>query len=144
VADRLGQPFDAKFFTVMAHKAGSYNRRMEPQFVDFNDLREFELAAGVTGRPLFGEGAMLNLIEFAPGSTVPLHSHEHEQLGLVLRGKQVLIVDGKEHTMEPLQGYVLPGGVEHSAYCGPDGALVVDVFRPVREDYRERWQAPPP
>ena len=34
---------------------------------------------------------------------------------------------------------VLPGGVEHSAYCGPDGALVLDVFRPVREDYRERW-----
>jgi unsaturated pyranuronate lyase len=115
---------------------------MEPQFVNFDDLREFELAAGVTGRPLFGEGAMLNLIEFAPGSTVPLHSHEHEQLGLVLQGTQVLIVDGKEHAMGPMQGYVLPGGVEHSAYCGPDGALVLDVFRPVREDYRERWLAP--
>ena len=44
--------------------------------------------------------------------------------------------------MGPMQGYVLPGGVEHSAYCGPEGALVLDVFRPVREDYRERWQAP--
>ena len=43
--------------------------------------------------------------------------------------------------MGPMQGYVLPGGVEHSAYCGPDGALVLDVFRPVREDYRERWGA---
>jgi quercetin dioxygenase-like cupin family protein len=115
---------------------------VEPQFVDFDDLREFELAAGVTGRPLFGEGAMLNLIEFAPGSTVPLHSHEHEQLGIVLQGTQVLIVDGKEHPMHAMQGYVLPGGVEHSAYCGPDGALVLDVFRPVREDYRERWLAP--
>jgi hypothetical protein len=38
-----------------------------------------------------------------------------------------------------MDGYVLPGGVEHSAYCGPEGALVLDVFRPVREDYRERW-----
>ena len=35
-----------------------------------------------------------------------------------------------------MEGYVLPGGVEHSAYCGPDGALVLDVFQPVREDYR--------
>ena len=60
----------------------------------------------------------------------------------MLRGTQVLIVDGKEHVMEPMQGYVLPGGVEHSAVCGPEGALVLDVFRPVREDYRERWQAP--
>ena len=114
---------------------------MEPQFVKFDDVREFELAEGVSGRPLFGEGAMLNLIEFEPGSTVPLHSHEHEQLGIVLEGVQVLIVDGKEHALGPMQGYVLPGGVEHSAYCGPDGALVLDVFQPVREDYLERWHA---
>jgi len=38
-----------------------------------------------------------------------------------------------------MAGLRLPGGVEHSAFCGPEGALVVDVFRPVREDYRERW-----
>ena len=116
---------------------------MEPQFVNFDDLREFELAAGVTARPLFGEGAMLNLIEFAPGSTVAQHSHVHEQLGLVLRGTQVLIIDGKEHAMGPMQGYVLPGGTEHAAYCGPEGALVLDVFRPVREDYRKRYDVVP-
>ena len=107
--------------------------------MDFGDVREFELAAGVSARPLFGEGAMLNLIRFDPGATVPLHSHAHEQLGIVLEGVQVLIVDGTEHALEPMQGYVLPGGVEHSAYCGPEGALVLDVFRPVREDYRERY-----
>jgi quercetin dioxygenase-like cupin family protein len=115
----------------------------EAQFVSFADVREFELAAGVVARPLFGEGAMLNLIEFEPGSSVPLHSHEHEQLGLVLRGKQVLVVAGEEHAMGPMQGYVLPGGVEHSAYCGPEGATVLDVFQPVREDYRDRWLSLP-
>jgi unsaturated pyranuronate lyase len=56
----------------------------------------------------------------------------------------VLIVAGEEHTMGPMQGYVLTGGVEHSAYCGPEGATVLDVFQPVREDYRERWQAAEP
>jgi quercetin dioxygenase-like cupin family protein len=126
------------------HRGPSYNRGVEPLFVHFDEVREFELVAGVVGRPLFGEGAMLNLIEFEPGSTVPVHSHEHEQLGIVLRGTQVLIVDGEEHAMGPMQGYVLPGGVEHSAYCGPEGATVLDVFQPVREDYRERWQAAAP
>jgi quercetin dioxygenase-like cupin family protein len=116
---------------------------VEPQFVHFPDVKRFELAAGVTGRPLFGEGAMLNVIEFEPGATVPLHSHKHEQLGLVLRGMQALVVDGVPHELGPMDGYVLPGGVEHSAYCGPEGALVLDVFRPVREDYRERWHALP-
>ena len=114
---------------------------VNPRFVHFDDVRSFELADGVTGRPLFGEGAMLNLIEFAPGSEVPLHSHPHEQLVIVLRGMQALVVDGKAHELGPHEGYVLPGGVEHSAYCGPDGALVLDVFRPVRDDYRERWEA---
>ena len=116
---------------------------MEPQFVRFDDVRSFVLAEGVTGRPLFGSGAMLNLIDFEPGAEVPLHSHEHEQLGLVLRGMQALVVDGVAHELGPLEGYVLPGGIEHSAYCGPDGALVLDVFQPVREDYLERWQALP-
>jgi quercetin dioxygenase-like cupin family protein len=116
---------------------------MEPQFIRFEDVRAFELAEGVTGRPLFGAGAMLNLIEFEAGAEVPLHSHPHEQLGIVLRGMQALVVGGVAHELGPLEGYVLPGGVEHSAYCGPDGALVLDVFQPVREEYLERWQSLP-
>ena len=114
---------------------------VEPRFIHFDDVRSFELARGVTGRPLFGEGAMLNLIDFEPEAVVPLHSHPHEQLGLVLRGVQVLIVDGVRHELGPMEGYVLPGGVEHAAECGPDGALVLDVFRPVRDDYKERWES---
>jgi unsaturated pyranuronate lyase len=113
---------------------------VQAQFVRFDDVSSFTLAAGVTGRPLFGAGAMLNLIEFEPGAEVPLHSHPHEQLGMVLRGMQALVVDGVPHELGPMEGYVLPGGVEHSAYCGPDGALVIDIFQPVREDYRERWE----
>jgi len=103
---------------------------VEPVFVRFEDVRPFALTDGVSGRPLFGAGAMLNLIEFEPGSTVPLHSHVHEQLGIVLRGMQALVVDGVAHELGPMEGYVLPGGVEHSAYCGPEGALVLDVFAP--------------
>jgi quercetin dioxygenase-like cupin family protein len=113
---------------------------VEPVFVRFDDIRSFQLADGVSGRPLFGERAMLNMIEFGPAATVPLHSHPHEQLGLVLRGMQALVVDGVAHDMGPMEGYVVPGGVEHSAYSGPEGALVLDVFQPVRDDYRERWE----
>ena len=117
---------------------------MTARFVRLDAERAFELAAGVVGQPLFGEGAMLNLIRFEPGATVPLHSHPHEQLGIVLEGMQALVVEGVAHELGPLEAYVLPGGVEHSAYCGPDGALVLDVFTPVREDYQARWDAEAP
>jgi unsaturated pyranuronate lyase len=117
---------------------------MEPQFVKLDAVRAFELAAGVTGQPLFGGGAMLNLIRFEPGAVVPLHSHPHEQLGIVLEGMQALVVEGVAHELGPLEAYALPGGVEHSAYCGPEGSLVLDVFTPVREDYLKRWAAEAP
>jgi hypothetical protein len=60
---------------------------------------------------------------------------------MVLQGVQVMAVDGIDHPLGPMEGYVLPGGVEHNAYCGPEGATVADVFQPVREDYRERAAA---
>lgn len=113
----------------------------EPQFVRFEGMRAFELAPGVAGRPLFGAGAMINLIEFEPGAVVPVHSHPHEQLGIVLRGVQILEIAGEDHPLGPMEGYVLPGGIEHGARCGPEGATVIDVFQPVREDYRARAES---
>jgi hypothetical protein len=37
-----------------------------------------------------------------------------------------------------MDAFLMPGGVEHSGTAGPGGATVLDVFVPVREDYRER------
>ncbi len=111
---------------------------MSVQLIHFAEMPSFAMTEGIEARPLFGEGAMLNLVTFEPGATVPAHSHPHEQFGIVLRGMQALVIDGVAHELEPMDGYVLPGGIEHSAYCGPEGATVLDVFCPVREDYRER------
>ena len=43
----------------------------------------------------------------------------------------------------PLEAYGFPGGAEHSAYCGPAGALVLDIFAPPRKDYLKRWSEGP-
>src|SRR4029077_13631309 len=109
---------------------------MSVQLIHFAEIPSFAMTEGIEARPLFGEGAMLNLVTFEPGATVPLHSHPHEQLGIVLKGMQALVVDGVAHELHELDGYSLAGGVEHSAYCGPEGATVLDVFSPVRDDYR--------
>ncbi|MBV8949039.1 MAG: cupin domain-containing protein [Solirubrobacterales bacterium] len=110
---------------------------MDPQFVSFDRVRSFEMAEGVMAKALFGEGAMLNLVELEPGAVVAHHHHPHEQLGLMLRGSMTLNVDGAEHVLREMDGYTLPGDIEHGATAGPEGALVLDVFRPVREDYRD-------
>jgi quercetin dioxygenase-like cupin family protein len=111
--------------------------------VHLEEVKPFEVVPGATGRPLFGESLMVNLVELEPGSVVSLHSHPHEQLGVVLRGEQVLVIDGVEYPLGPMDGYAIPAGVEHGARFGPDGATVLDIFQPVREDYRERWSLAP-
>jgi quercetin dioxygenase-like cupin family protein len=98
-----------------------------------------ELAPGVRMSPLFGEGAMLNLLEFEPGARVPEHDHPHEQLGLVVDGELMLAIAGTEHRLRAGQAYQIAGGVAHAART-EEGmrCRVLDVFQPVREDYRER------
>jgi quercetin dioxygenase-like cupin family protein len=91
----------------------------------------------VSAQALFGEQAMLNLVELAADALVPRHSHPHEQLGVVLRGELNLVVAGGEHLLREMDAYALPGDLEHEAQAGPQGALVLDVFQPVREEYRE-------
>src|SRR4029079_10818864 len=68
----------------------SYSRGMDSQFVRLDQVRALDLGPGFTAFPLFGENVMLNLVELAPNSVVPMHSHPHEQLGLVLRGDAVM------------------------------------------------------
>jgi quercetin dioxygenase-like cupin family protein len=114
---------------------------VQPQFISFSDTGQFQLAEGVTAKALFGEGAMLNLVELKPGATVPRHSHPHEQLGMILRGSMTLVVDGTDHLLQEMDAYTLPGGVEHEGVAGPRGTLVLDVFRPVRDDYRQAAEA---
>lgn len=113
---------------------------MRPEGAEVVGLRAadpHELAPGVTMRPLFGDGAMLNLLEFDPGARVPVHDHAHEQLGYVLEGELVLQIDGVEHRLRPGDAYRIAGGTPHAAWS--DGrCLVLDVFQPVREDYRQR------
>jgi quercetin dioxygenase-like cupin family protein len=108
------------------------------------DAGGFELAPGAIAKALFGEHGMLNVVELEPGAEVPVHSHPHEQLGLILTGSMTMMVDGVGHECGPMDAYALPGGVEHGATAGPEGATVLDVFVPVREDYRERAGVTPP
>ena len=109
---------------------------VEPQFVALSQLRRFTLADGISAQALFGDDAMLNLVELAPDAEIPRHSHPHEQLGVVLRGALRLVAADEERVLHPMDAYALPGEVEHQARAGTEGALVLDVFHPIREDYR--------
>jgi quercetin dioxygenase-like cupin family protein len=102
-------------------------------------LREqtpLDLAPGVRAYALFGQNAMLNLVDLEPDGVVALHEHPHEQLGIVLAGTITMTIDGTDHVLGVDDAYAIPGGVRHGGRAGPQGCTVLDVFQPVREDYR--------
>jgi quercetin dioxygenase-like cupin family protein len=113
----------------------------EIQIATLAEMADFALAPGVRAKPLFGERLMFNLLDFEPGAVVPLHHHPHEQLGLVLAGDLVFVRDGGEQVLRPEAVYAIPGGVAHEGRAGAAGCRVLDVFHPVRDDYRERFHA---
>jgi quercetin dioxygenase-like cupin family protein len=100
------------------------------------DVAPYSTVPGVRLFPIFGDNMMVNLVELDANAEVPLHSHPHEQIGVVLEGSIVMIIDGRNHELGPDDAFQIPGGVEHGAIAGPEGCRAIDVFQPVREDYR--------
>lgn len=105
----------------------------------FNDpgTRESkELAPGVTARTFWGEKMLVSVVEMEADKPLPEHSHPHEQAGIVTEGSLTLTIGGETRTVTAGQVFIVPGDVPHSAVTGPDGARVVDIFSPVREDLK--------
>jgi quercetin dioxygenase-like cupin family protein len=115
----------------------------------FDDLARMapqSLFAGVVARVLHGERITFAVVELDPEATVPEHSHANEQLGMVLRGSMRLRIGEDERTLGPGETYSIASGTPHEAHGGPDGAEVIDVFSPPREDWAaaERLGPQPP
>ncbi len=106
-------------------------------FYDRSNMRKKELVAGTTASLAWGEKIMLSLVEINPGSVVPMHSHPHEQAGIVVEGEFDFIIGGEKRRLKQGDMWLIPGGVQHSAIGLQKKAVVLDVFSPPREDYQK-------
>jgi quercetin dioxygenase-like cupin family protein len=52
-------------------------------------------------------------------------------------------IGNEEQELNPGDTYTIPSNVPHDAVAGPDGATVVDVFAPPREDWKKLQRAEP-
>ncbi len=105
-------------------------------FIDLKETVKKQLAPGVRLNLAWGDKLMLSVVELDPGSTVPMHSHPHEQAGIVLEGEFDMTIGGDRRRVRKGDMYIIPGGVEHAVFTGAGGALALDVFHPIREEYK--------
>jgi len=87
---------------------------------------------GVHIQPLSGAAVMLSRVTLEPGSAAPVHTHDEEQMGIVISGSGDFELDGEVRRVGPGDTYHAPPGVPHGVVAGPEGCVVVDVFSPPR------------
>jgi unsaturated pyranuronate lyase len=106
-------------------------------FAEIGSIGPQRIWEGVTGRTVHGERVTLSLIELDAAAIVPEHSHENEQIGILLQGSMRFEIGGQTREVVPGGTWRILAHVPHSVEVGPDGAVIVEVFSPVRDD----WQA---
>lgn len=92
---------------------------------------------GVLARTVEGAQLSLAVVELDPESVVREHSHENEQLGLVVSGSVTFRIEDETRELGPGETWRIPPNAPHEVHAGPEGAVVIDVFSPARDD----WQA---
>ena len=102
---------------------------------DYESVPVREIAPGFRGRYLHSSQVTQGRVDIDAGSLLPVHSHPHEQWTTVLTGRLEIVVSGTSQILEPGHVLYIPPNSVHSGKALTD-CQVIDVFHPVREDYR--------
>lgn len=104
-------------------------------FVTLDDLEPEEMIPGFLGDFLHTENMSVASWSAEADSPFPEHSHPHEQISIVWKGEFELTLNGETQVLRPGVIAVIPADAPHSGRALTD-CQIVDVFSPVREDYR--------
>ena len=117
----------------MAEKPGT----RAAQAFQLNELELDEVRPGFSRTGLRSDGALTTINWFEPGyKTIGPHSHPFDQLSYVLCGSMRFFVADQIFDLVAPAVLHIPGGVPHCAEpIGPERALNVDIFAPIRNDY---------
>ena len=110
----------------------------------FHNLREGgiprQLAPGIAARIFPGVNAMLSVVTMEPHSSSPVHSHPNEQCGVCLEGEWIRIQGDQEHHVRAGDFWQTPPDVPHGGRALEQRCVVLDIFAPPREEYRQAGQ----
>jgi quercetin dioxygenase-like cupin family protein len=93
------------------------------------------IGEGIERQMVVGDNLMICRLKIQPRVVTPVHSHEHEQITMVERGRVLYIVDGVERVVSNGDVLHFPPNVPHGATMLDEEVVLVDVFTPKREDF---------
>ena len=111
-------------------------------FIDVKDAPKFQQMEGLETTILsgvYGEKMTMALNTTLPGHTVPIHSHKHEQIGMVYSGEAKLRIGDKERIVKKGDFYRIPSNTPHGDTCmGEEPFIMFDIFYPKRKDFLKK------
>ncbi|MEV0713689.1 cupin domain-containing protein [Asanoa sp. NPDC050611] len=111
------------------------------RFVDRTKIDPHEILPGLNFQPVLGERSLLNFVQFEAHAEAPRHTHEEEQVVLVLEGEIEFEVDGDVRVLKPGDVAVIPPWVPHGARTTGTPCLEVDFFTPPRATLLDQARA---
>jgi quercetin dioxygenase-like cupin family protein len=104
-------------------------------FLNLHELEEKELIPGFKGNFVHSENMTIAYWGIEADAVLPEHSHPHEQVANIIEGELELTVSGQMKVLRPGSVAIIPSDAVHSGRA-ITRCRVIDVFHPVREDYR--------
>ena len=105
------------------------------------DVSAVEFVPGLMFRPVVGNKLMANFVRFSPNTEAPVHTHDEEQITIVIEGEFEFELAGDVRVMRPGMAAVVPPGVPHGARTHDTSCFEIDVFHPPRQALLEMTRA---
>ncbi|WP_020470133.1 cupin domain-containing protein [Zavarzinella formosa] len=87
-------------------------------------------------RTYAGDHLQLSLVDIPAEGVVDWHSHVNEQMGMMISGRATFHIGEEERELGPGDFYCIPGGVRHKVVPVGGAGQALDIFYPVREEYK--------
>jgi len=92
-------------------------------------------AEGIERQMVVGQGLMICRFRFAANLVTPEHSHPHEQMSIVVKGRVRFFIEGEERIASPGDVLHFPSECWHGATMMEEEVELIDIFSPIREDF---------
>jgi gluconolactonase len=117
------------------------------------NMANLELYPGVQAKTFWGSGALVSMLELEPNAIIPTEELPADRFLFVREGEislkgesqtnQMVAKDREEpdgtHSGTPRMDFIYqPAGTKNEVVAGDSGALLMEVYSPVRRDYLEK------
>lgn len=109
---------------------------MSPYFPTADQCGRHTIFGTVPIRTFAGQHIQLSLVDMPEGGVVDWHQHDNEQMGMMVSGRARFQIGEEERILGPGEFYFIPGGVRHRVAPVEGQAQALDVFYPIRDEYR--------